>query len=533
MPRPKRAKVASKVGRVATTSKTAQAAPRKQQPTKAQPIAVSEPLQSLSDDSDGLVVKATRPRKREPWHPAPQEGADFTMTGALPQDDDDGISRTSTQKQTPASRTSRTAASKSSAKTPSSVRKSPVAAVPRSLRSTRSNRLSGAAQEEDSSGFGDNLLSFTSLDSDSPAHGTRPPSAMKVGATPAHETSILALTNFKRRPRQPSLLRMVHQTTDIEDNDLDDLGDLEDFHPDAESTPLHAQKSAPVSGGNDSAVNLSSSGSRGTKRKLSPVVQVPRSSPPYESDPDMAVSRSPSPSLPDVIHSTEEAHEDQNGGDDDPEILSQTLAPPMSSSDYNIDPIEDPAESPARLRRRNRRGRSAQADDRDDSEGEETEPAKKAKGRPKAKKNQGISTAKLQSLLPRRRRNVPREDDEDEMAFDSDQDELALPPRRQTAARRKPPTPKPAKKASRTAKKTLVVPRNTRTYGRRGSSDKENDEAHEEEEGDFEEGSTIEVATKKPSKALEAIAKQFEDIDAFEMDFESVSYVQTSSSPTR
>lgn len=92
-------------------------------------------------------------------------------------------------------------------------------------------------EEGDSSGFGDHMLSFTSLDSNSPAHGTRLPSAIKVGATPAHERSILALTNFKRRARQPSLLRMVHQTTDLEDNDgedmdlyADDLDDCEYHH---------------------------------------------------------------------------------------------------------------------------------------------------------------------------------------------------------------------------------------------------------------------------------------------------------------
>ena len=328
---------------------------------------------------------------------------------------------------------------------------------------------------------------------------------------------------------------MVHQTTDVEDNDLDSLGDFDDFHPDAESTPLHAQKSAPEEGGNDSGVNLSSSGSRGTKRKLSPIiVQVPRSSPPYDSGPDIADSRSSSPSLPEVIHSTEEVRKDQD--QEQPDILSQTLGPPMSSSDYQADDIEDPPESPVRLRQRIRRGRSTRVGDNEDSEDEETEPAKKAKGKQRSKRNQGISTAKLQSMLPRRRTHVAQEDVEEDMTFDSDQDELALPPRRQTASVRKPVVPKTAKKALRTAKKPAAsskpAPKNTRTYGRRGSSDKENDEARDEE-GSTEEGSTIEVTTDKSSKALEAIARKFEEVDAFEMDFESVSYVQTSSSPMR
>jgi hypothetical protein len=174
--------------------------------------------------------------------------------------------------------------------------------------------------------------------------------------------------------------------------------------------------------------------------------------------------------------------------------------------------------------------------DNEDPEGEEEEPARKTKGRQKLKKNQGISTAQLQSMLPRRRTHVAQGDDEEDITLDSDQDELALPPRRQTASKRKFAVPKTAKKPSRAAKKPAPpnkpAPKNTRTYGRRGSSDKENGEAHDEA-GSDEEGSTIEVTTVKPSKALEAIARKFEEVDAFEMDFESVSYVQTSSSPMR
>ena len=323
----------------------------------------------------------------------------------------------------------------------------------------------------------------------------------------------------------------------MEDNDLDDLGDFDDFHPDAESTPLHVQKSAPLESGNDSGVNLSSSGSRGTKRKLSPVVQVPRSSPPYDSHPEMSDSRSSSPSLPEVVQSTEEANKDQ----DESDVLSQTLAPPMSSSDFQIDDIERPPESPVRPAQRARRGRPARVDDEGDLEDVETEPARKGRAKQKSRRNPGISTAKLQALLPRRRTHAVQEDDEEDTTFDSDQDELALPPRRHTATVRKSSVSKSTRKPSRSTKKPAApnqaAPKNSRTYGRRGSSDKENDEAHNEElddeEGSTEEGSTIEASTVKPSKSLEAIAKKFEDIDAFEMDFESVSYVQTSSSPMR
>jgi hypothetical protein len=354
------------------------------------------------------------------------------------------------------------------------------------------------------------------------------------------------LTNFKRRPRQPSLLRMVHQTTDVEDNDLgdddfDDL-DLDDFHPGAESTPLHVQRTSDKEPGNDSGVQLSSSSSRGTKRKITPVVQVPRSSPPYDppSGPDVEESRSSSPSLPELLHSTEENRAEQV--QEDQEILSQTMAPPLSSSDYEADEPEVSTKSPARTRSK-RRTEHGQAGSDTEIEVDVSSRAKKTKGKQgkqKPRKEQAISTAKLQALLPRRRTKIAREADEydvpseEDEQIDSDEDELALPPRRRRAATRKASVSKPAKSTSRTTKKPPAqrkpAQRSTRTYGRRGSSDKENAQEEQGTEGEFD---TVEIANPPPSANLDAIAKKFEEVDAFEMEFESVSYVQTSSSPYR
>ena len=91
----------------------------------------------------------------------------------------------------------------------------------------------------------------------------QPGSAMKVQNTPTVETSIMALKNFKRRPRQPSMLQMVQQRTAsarpsitntstamyqtaAEDQsvfDLDlDTDEEDDFAPEAEGTPLNARK---------------------------------------------------------------------------------------------------------------------------------------------------------------------------------------------------------------------------------------------------------------------------------------------------
>jgi hypothetical protein len=552
MPRPKRAKVASKTARVAT----ANPAPRKQQSTKATKASVesldsneisnnrsvvvatkpdafpvSEAL-SFSDDSDGLVVKSTRQQRRMPWQPEAQEDVDYTMTGALPMNDKMGVS--SPKNRTPLPNASRRARTSKGSAAASFTKKTPTSLDSRHSRSLLANTQDAGAEEEDSSGFGDHLLSFTSIDSNSPAHGTRPPSAIKVGATPAHETSILALTNFKRRPRQHSLLRAVQQTADVDvdDDDLDDFN-FDDFLPDAESTPLQVQKSAPGEPvANDSGVNLSSSGSRGIKRKFSPVIQVPRSSPPYESGSNLEESRSPSPSLPEIVQSTEEAQAISNRIERD--VHSETMAPPMSSSDVEDDEIEVPIESPVGRRQQRKRGTTAKPVIDSESEGDLTDRPKRAKGKQKSKANRGISTAKLQALLPRRRVQIPQEE-EDEFGIpsenDSDQDELALPQRRQAVATRKPTTSKTAKKP-RAAKKTTGKPtqKNTRTYGRRASSDKENEEDHEQDNSDEDDtGTTSKITTAKPSKGLEAIARKFEEVDDFELDFESVSYVQTSS----
>ena len=83
-------------------------------------------------------------------------------------------------------------------------------------------------------------------------------SALRPQSTPAVESSISALKNFKRRQRQPSMLQMVQQrtasarpsvvnTSTIQNVgglnlDDDDLEGEEDFAPDAEGTPVLLKK---------------------------------------------------------------------------------------------------------------------------------------------------------------------------------------------------------------------------------------------------------------------------------------------------
>jgi hypothetical protein len=531
MPRPPRSKVASRVAK--PTKPPAKAAPaRKQQakPTPVQTRKISEAVNSFSEDSDGLVTKSrsTRSRRKMPWEKTQEvyDEAELTMTGALPTEAEVPVPSIKNHTPAPKARVTRGSAAKKT---------SPVVPAP-----VQEDAREEASIVEGDSGYGD--LTFSSLGSNSPAHGTRPPSAIKVGATPAHERSILALTNFKRRPRQPSLLRMVQQTTDVEDNEQSGLDntddfDFDDFLPHAESTPLNVRRNAPEEETrNDSGAQISSSGSRGTKRKLSPVVQVPQSSPPASpaSGRDVESERSPSPSLPEVLPSREEVIEQTQ---EDQEPMSETLAPPMSSSPVRR--VSKPAQSPAQIRPR-RRGRPTKTPVYDEeSEAEETEtPAKAKRGAKRGaqkKAEQSISTAQLKGLLPRRRNRLRDRDEFDIESssaveqMDSDQDELQMPERRVRQKQRpgKLASPKATKKTVRGKKAALTkaAQKASKTYSRRISSDKENDGAGQDEQD------TTEVSAIEHSEKLAAIRKKFEEVDAFELEFEEVD--ATSSSPFR
>jgi hypothetical protein len=526
MPRPKRTKITS------TTTRVAKVAPRKEVAKSAttKVTKVKETVNNLSDDSDDLVIKSktTRSTRRKPLGKTPKqvEEADMEMTGALPATED--VPAEMSKSRTPASN-----ASKKTRSARTSVRQVPSStSKPASARAQLEVAQEELAQEGNTSGFGD--LTFSSFGSESPAHGTRPPSAIKVGATPAHEASILALTNFKRRARQPSLLRMVQQTTDMEDNDqsgLDDTDnfDFDDFLPHAESTPLNVRKNVPEDDTrNDSGTQISSSGSQGVKRKLSPVVQVPRSSPPYDppSGADVESARSPSPSLPEVLPTREDVVAQTQ---DEPEPLSETYAPPMSSSP--VREVARPAQFSAQTRNPGRGRASKKAPTYAESDGEETATPKRAKKTAKADAQQKISTAQLKGLLPRRRNHNLRDRDEFDLEsseatpIDSDQDELQMPnPRGRQRAGGKLASPKAAKKTARGKK--AAASRQSKTYSRRISSDKENEAENEDTE------EPTEASIVEHSEKLLAIKKKFEEVDAFELEFETAD-VTTSSSPFR
>lgn len=238
-----------------------------------------------------------------------------------------------------------------------------------------------------------------------------PPSAVKAQGTPSVDnTSVLALTKFKRRPRQPSLLRMMQQS-DVENDDdtLDDSNatldySLGDFEPDHESTPLNLNRNAARGTAAAAAAAAAPSSeprtSSSRKRKLAEremgevsVLQVPRSSPPgMEEEPAAApVPRetssehlySEASDLPNVIADTqpepaENEEEDEAAGRDAaaPAVRSETMASsrptsPLSSA-VTVE-VPDEEEAPAKRPRRALRNTKAakaratqQANDNDD-----------------------------------------------------------------------------------------------------------------------------------------------------------------------
>lgn len=355
---------------------------------------------------------------------------------------------------------------------------------------------------------------------------TRPVSALhrKVQATPGAESSVLALANFKRRPRQPSILHIGRQDTTVSesDSDLDEM--LDDFQPDDESTPFHVSRLKPTthvtpsdpSAEISSTERLSSSNSR--KRKITPPeIQVPRSQ-----SPTMHMTSSPPEPLqgpeveePYVISTTSPPlFEPDRAGHDLPskrtrtipaqDIWSDTMAPPQSSS-----PVQSPAKHQS-----TRSSRTTNPSAKPKSNTKRKQPTRKGDTdqstrlqatRQKKEPLKPISTATLQNLLPRRRHrqrddfDIPSSDEHelDTPAVGEDEDELSFSApksRRKTAGARTKQrgarvtrTPATTRKTPARAKsKAPAIHRKkdkasdpVRTYSRR-VSDKENEGEGEE-----------------------------------------------------
>jgi hypothetical protein len=404
-----------------------------------------------------------------------------------------------------------------------------------------------------------------------PASVVRPQSAVKMQSTPGAESSVLALQNFRRRARQPSLLQMVQNpelaaTTidDTTDFTLGSLGDEDDFAPHDEGTPLQISKGQPMDVDQDpEAENEDEVMSEQEKAQTpepalpnsdddlygaTPVKTTQRQSRKRKSDAidesEIQIQRS-SPSLPSPSHSFAEqedhdtspatAHEDD---EEEPAttasqqriLFSDTYADPLSSSPPP-DPIDSspaqprqaPALSPSAIRKSARAG------------GQQT------------KKVKPLTTATLRAMLPKRR--AQRKDEFDftsssaqEASSSAFEDEKRKKAKTKKSAAVKKVAPLKSKKPATTAKRT------SRTYTR---NDKENDPVHissgssslselnsDEVEADETADTSLDTikgnnSNEKISDELRKAREKFAEVDDWEMEFESASLGQEGSSPWR
>ncbi|CAG8971691.1 hypothetical protein HYALB_00003159 [Hymenoscyphus albidus] len=380
------------------------------------------------------------------------------------------------------------------------------------------------------------------------------------GGTPARVGSAMKIGNFRRRAREPSLLGTARKQQQARP----EFDDEDDFNPEDESTPLNLSKAR--------AMNSSSgaSGSNSRKRKLADV-QIPQS----QSSP---TRRSPAARQEDeTIPATASAHEDEGENEEEneedelpeldedrpmpsiearpvtPEPMSETMAPPLSSSSASSPELPDPATLPLFRGRRPLRGKTPPPRTQDSpissppslthSPNRPYIASAKTKAKTKPKKAPPppatYSTAQLQALLPRRRRHttrdpfdIPSSDDEiDASGLASDDDELShlnARTRRQRSVIHKAPVPTRKSGKEKAAPKTTTRSTAKRTYGSRGNpiSDKENEEADVNDSL----GPVPDAADESPEnsqemearigKELKKARRKFQEVDKWELEFE-------------
>ncbi|KAI4184161.1 MAG: hypothetical protein L6R41_004927 [Letrouitia leprolyta] len=407
MPRPKRTKVAPSAPTIIPSIVGAK------RMVDLEPLSASESVSSsrrtnTSDDSEGIITKSKTGVNRRGV--APQVA---TMSGALADEDmgEKKLKPLSSRRRLALSRIAREADHVKSVEV-LKAQKEAAMAVERTAKEGEQPEVQVPSSQP---AIGIRIVASNSSTqpSDISAKASQPPREIhlaKPRTTPSRETSILAIENFKRRPRQPSLLQIAQAHTAAQDSELDDT--LDNFNPDDESTPLH-QSNAGVQ-------HERSSTSSSRKRKLSsPTIQVLSSQPPVSPD----RSSSPVPSLSSNIFDIFEDNPQPNpplpaipaskAKSAQHTFDSDTLAPPHSSSPPNKSQQET-RQSKARSKKSHsapkpkgkatgtkaRKTLSTPLPPRSPSP-TQSSPATIPKSRSPLKP---ITTSALQNLLPRRRR---------------------------------------------------------------------------------------------------------------------------------
>jgi hypothetical protein len=387
-----------------------------------------------------------------------------------------------------------------------------------------------------------------------------------IQATPrAALASAFRGSNIKRRPRQPSLLHLVQAQANRQDESEDD--DLDDFHPDDESTPLVLSTTHLVTHGSPSPSPASSPNqSSSRKRKLSsPIIQVERSqsveahafSPQIRSktaeldledeDYNLPFTNSnhnehPEPSLP-RPGSPQSSHSIQ---------WSDTYAPPQSSS-LSPHELSDPVLPP----------------------GQPTHHPVSHSPRV-SRPLKPLSTATLQNLLPRRRvRHTPREPDPfdvpsssehgmDTSRLSAEADELTVaakpkvrrkkhvkdpPPKTSSASKKKPhggggigggKDDASGPGATTYSRKKITKPRKPKTYTRgtqrTANDDNETFNHHDPHNEDTQDHTISHSPPDQPARTtseLQRLARKFQEVDRWELEIEEVTPTSSSQKDAR
>lgn len=396
---------------------------------------------------------------------------------------------------------------------------------------------------------------------------SRPPSAVKIQGTP----SLLSIANFKRRPRQHSILQMVRQSVA---NTARISPEADDF----DSTVLTLGSSSPPQ--RSEHAQHSSSGSRKRRRLMLDGDDEQQNPLPSDSEsltspinvdtPPRRTSATPQNLSSTRNHKSTPCQSLSNfDAVGDISTLFTNVTKPSRTIRSNpirpnldkrsrlvkprpVSPIQNDSNAPSPV--------SSPMSNRDTPS-----PLKKARREKQnqATKTQDLTTAALRALLPKRRRNLhlnePRHDDFDILdtnserslpLHDSDQDELQdLSPRRRTGTALKRRVRRATTMTSNgnakqprkpLTKKSLSRPKKqppSKTYTRSLAASKENAPADQifEDEAEAPLAAKSKGASKLLTKELVAAASKFREIDDWEMSFESadLGLAGASSSPWR
>ncbi|KAL4749360.1 hypothetical protein BDW72DRAFT_178298 [Aspergillus terricola var. indicus] len=359
--------------------------------------------------------------------------------------------------------------------------------------------------------------------------GRKGDNSSKVQGTPAFESSILS--NFRRRPRQASILHMMQDEDGSSDLDDDDF--LGGLSPEDESTPLNISRGkslalGPAMSSLDKSPSLPSIGNS-SKRKRSAERTEPQS-------PLYLASTTPGTPRPKLETLQSEASVELHRPAETPVTFRETMMPPMSSPVPNVT-LEPSTPDAVKLLSRTKKARNSRA------------------VQAKDKKLQ-LPTAALQDkLLPQRRRRRPRRqslsrfevpsDSEDDLSSAAaDDDELSFLPMQK---RSQAPRPQTSTKPLRIDRKNLNFDshdKDGKVLKRYGTSSheetnciKENEpmevssplsSALDTDEFDSEFGLEQEAPAKTfLSEELRLQALKFAEIDKWQMEFEDVVTVGT------